>query len=551
MVRSILMQDILNRLWVGRDLSVTPCCVRCGEACLQCSFCFLVFSLLLSFGAHTSSSIGQMCSRCVGPLATNSETCSDAASKVATIVSSTSQRALLRFVPLDGVDDTYRIIVQNRKGGCSRFLSGQSTCSSSEVSLATEDLGEGLQRWVFTRVNDSSPSPTPTPTPSPTESTPAPTESTPEPIVPAPDDIPYSPYPSDSKDKVCNGLGEDIDTSQNCICNALLGFVPDGMGGCQCTNGKYVCDDHICCNNDELCCDGSCVPNTLDSSCGSTCGALEDCTAANALCCDGSCVPNTLDSSCGTTCDNIDACDTGNGDYCDSSNVCCFPAGSLVYLESGETKEMRELVIGDRVQAVRPDGSLFYDDVYMFGHKEDLQEALFVQIGTQSGKELRLTPGHYLPVLRNGVRMTIDSVDAELGDLVHVVSTAFHQTNLEPIVAKSIVKDVGKFNPYLLEGTIVVDGVGASVHSRSALDEAFERLGISIPVGYQRLFAPLRVLYRLLGPGNFSKLESLIDSVASMMNGEVQRPCHATVLVGSFFAAAVIGWLAKPRRVSA
>ena len=123
-----------------------------------------------------------MHSRCVGEIDTLSSTCSDADSKLATI-QNVGPRTLFRFVPLEGSDDTYRIILKDRKGGCNRFLSAASDCSVTDVGFAKNDYREGLQRWVITKVSDPgtptpSPSPTnaPTPSPSPTQSpVPAPT----------------------------------------------------------------------------------------------------------------------------------------------------------------------------------------------------------------------------------------------------------------------------------------------------------------------------------------------------------------------------------------
>lgn len=48
----------------------------------------------------------------------------------------------------------------------------------------------------------------------------------------------------------------------------------------------------------------------------------------------------------------------------------------------------------------------------------------------------------------------------------------------------------GLYNPYTAAGTIVVDGVAATVHSRWFLDASFDRLGLTahIPAAYQASF---------------------------------------------------------------
>ena len=75
---------------------------------------------------------------------------------------------IFRFVPLKGSDDTYRIILKDRRGGCDRFLSASPDCSVMDVGFTKNDYREGLQRWVMTKVagpDSSYPSPTDGPTP--------------------------------------------------------------------------------------------------------------------------------------------------------------------------------------------------------------------------------------------------------------------------------------------------------------------------------------------------------------------------------------------------
>jgi hypothetical protein len=108
-------------------------------------------------------------------------------------------------------------------------------------------------------------------------------------------------------------------------------------------------------------------------------------------------------------------------------------------------------------------------------------------------------------------------------------------------VVESVAPDSaqGLFNPYTLNGRIVVDGVVASAHSSSALDGVFEALGISIPSGYQAVFAPLRLLYRALGADFMRWAHPLVDYVASFANGERNFPAAAVLMV----LAAALGLL--------
>jgi hypothetical protein len=121
-------------------------------------------------------------------------------------------------------------------------------------------------------------------------------------------------------------------------------------------------------------------------------------------------------------------------------------------------------------------------------------------------------------------------------------------SQLEAIVAKSLVAGAGLFNPYTLSGSIVVDGVAASSHSSSALDGLFELAGVSIPRGYQAAFAPVRALYRALGADRMAAVEFIIDAVAVAANSGTSFSALAPVA-----ASAVAGgaWLAARKRVAA
>ena len=159
--------------------------------------------------------------RCVGNLETLSSSCSGSNSDVVTITSSTA-KTLFRFVPLKGEEGTYRIIVKNRKGGCNRFLSAFEDCSTTTVGLAKEDYREGLQRWVFSRVQ---PENTPAPvTPAPVTPTPQPSiNPPPEPPTPQKPTIKSAYATSSTSGKVTVGFLGGIESEADCIVNLSPG----------------------------------------------------------------------------------------------------------------------------------------------------------------------------------------------------------------------------------------------------------------------------------------------------------------------------------------
>lgn len=197
---------------------------------------------------------------------------------------------------------------------------------------------------------------------------------------------------------------------------------------------------------------------------------------------------------------------------------------------------MKDLRIGDRVLASRPDGSLFYDEIYMFGHKERSQRATFVRLETDSGHILTLTPDHHVFVVRNNSHMEIPAGKAVVTDQVRVVPQSgalqHKHMSLQSIVSISLSEEKGLYNPYTLSGTIVVNGILASVHSSSAFDQLFNALGITLPFGYQTLFTPVRLLYTSLGAQKMASLEWIIDGAASVMNQPPHWVGHLIATLG-------------------
>ena len=151
---------------------------------------------------------------------------------------------------------------------------------------------------------------------------------------------------------------------------------------------------------------------------------------------------------------------------------------------------MSELRIGDRVLAATPSGALQYQDVYMFGHMDAESDSDFVSVGTASGRLLRLSPDHYLPVSAAvegwHAHKTIPASRVTAGQQVWVACHDAPGSMCPDSVTNVTVSPArGLFNPYTLGGYIVVDGVVASAHSSSRLDRVFAALGIDIPTGYQ------------------------------------------------------------------
>lgn len=70
----------------------------------------------------------------------------------------------------------------------------------------------------------------------------------------------------------------------------------------------------------------------------------------------------------------------------------CFPADATVLLKSGLAVPLSELQLGDEVAVRLPDGTLGYEAVYAFGHRDRSAQASFVdlQVATADGEMLHI-----------------------------------------------------------------------------------------------------------------------------------------------------------------
>lgn len=187
----------------------------------------------------------------------------------------------------------------------------------------------------------------------------------------------------------------------------------------------------------------------------------------------------------------------------------CFPGSAVVETPQGPL-HMRDVRAGDRVLAVDAGGQFFFDEVYFFGHAQAHAWEPYTWIRTVSGKVLRASPKHQVPVAVQVGRATWrgaafrQAASVRPGERLWVRG-AKNRAELEPVLEVSTCYDRGLFNPFTFSGTVVADGVVASVHS----DWIFDDL---VPARWlhrvnQAVLLPGRVAYRLMGPAAADALE--------------------------------------------
>lgn len=205
--------------------------------------------------------------------------------------------------------------------------------------------------------------------------------------------------------------------------------------------------------------------------------------------------------------------------YCESS---CFPGTAMVLTASGTEVAMRDLKIGDRVAVMRDDGTIGFDEVYLFTHKDEAVVAECVELRLASGRRLLATARHFVPVSGPAAPWSearlVAVEDVAVGHWVWARG-ADGEPALSAVVAVERRRTRGLFNPLTWSGTIIVDGVVASAHSDWFLDGV-----VSVHTQgavYQAVFAPVRGLYRVLGPGLVKKIAEdlgIVDAVRTRMD---------------------------------
>ena len=164
---------------------------------------------------------------------------------------------------------------------------------------------------------------------------------------------------------------------------------------------------------------------------------------------------------------------------------------------------MKDLKVGEKVLTASANG-IFFSDVYFFGHRDSTQILEYVNIITKTTK-IQMSGEHYLEVYRD-TNVIVRASRVKIGDEITVFTDRLHR---EPVIEIYTSKESGMYNPYTLDGNIIVDNVLASCYSESdavpvesvlrnfiVSEELIDSLSPSI---YHRLFAVFRALYEANG----------------------------------------------------
>lgn len=184
----------------------------------------------------------------------------------------------------------------------------------------------------------------------------------------------------------------------------------------------------------------------------------------------------------------------------------CFPSDAVVQTPRGE-KAMQDLRAGDKVLTASKSGALTFEDVYFFGHADPKAVSQFVELTLEGAKKpLELSEQHFVPLCpisgktcKYEERVYKYARETVRGDYLWLAG-AKGAIELARVEKTGAVLKGGKFNPYTMGGSIVVNGVLASAHSNWVLDDHVPEWATGyLPYIYQAAFAPFRVLYAAFG----------------------------------------------------
>lgn len=133
--------------------------------------------------------------------------------------------------------------------------------------------------------------------------------------------------------------------------------------------------------------------------------------------------------------------------------------------ESGEKRRLADLRVGERVLSVDSEGRTAFSEVMLFLDRNIAEERQFVQIETEDGTMLTVTPSHLLMSTDSvGRRSFVFADRVEEGDLMLV---AVNGTALAPrrVTRVSVAVSRGVYAPLTRVGTIIVDSVAASCYA--------------------------------------------------------------------------------------
>lgn len=154
---------------------------------------------------------------------------------------------------------------------------------------------------------------------------------------------------------------------------------------------------------------------------------------------------------------DISSCSRGGGG---DDSAACFSADSTVQLESGEMKQMSDVIVGDRILVSAADGSFHYSAVVFLPHKSNAVTSSFVTLSS-AAHSVRMTPAHLVLASKtceaSSIALSFAS-DVTVGSCLSTVDGLEVVTSVSRSTGNGIYSVVTAHK----DGLVVVDGVVSS-----------------------------------------------------------------------------------------
>jgi Hint module len=135
----------------------------------------------------------------------------------------------------------------------------------------------------------------------------------------------------------------------------------------------------------------------------------------------------------------------------------CFAASETVQLESGDTKFVADVRIGDRVLAADSTGKSVFSPVVYLPHGANKDIATFNQISTRNGRDVKMTMNHVIFAGACGSTLPlVYASEVAVGDCINTVSGQDVVDSVEAVQSEGVYTVITK------EEFIVVNGIIAS-----------------------------------------------------------------------------------------
>ena len=144
------------------------------------------------------------------------------------------------------------------------------------------------------------------------------------------------------------------------------------------------------------------------------------------------------------------------------SRKSCFAGSETVLLESGESRALSLVQVGDRVLAANSQHDTMFSEVIFIPHGANTESAVFVHLTTASSRDVKMTPDHILPSGACGTPLPlVYASEVSVGDCIRTVSGEEEVLKIESVVGEGVYTIVTN-EEYIVVNSIITSSFGGN-----------------------------------------------------------------------------------------